>query len=74
MHPEAGAVVELLRALLALEAPLFGVERVGVDVEVGLEGEAPKTETALEPLRTQDRLLLIILAAFHPLRHLKVII
>ena len=71
MHPEAGAVVELLRALLALEAPLFGVERVGVDVEVGLEGEAPRAEAALVTLPNPNRLLvLLVLGALQPLRNL----
>ena len=73
MHPEAGAVVELLGALLALEAPLFGVEGVGVDVEVGLEGEAPRAEAAVVPLRTPNRLLVRVLGSFHTLRHLKVV-
>ena len=54
MHPEAGSVVELLGAILAPEAPLFGVEGVGVDLEVRLEGEAPRAEAALVPLGAPD--------------------
>ena len=71
MDPEAGAVVELLWALLAGEAPLSGVEGVAVRLQVGLEGEAPKAEAALVSLRATDRLgILRVLAAFRTLWHL----
>ena len=71
VHPEAGAVVELLGALLASEAPLPGVEGVAVRLQVRLEGEAPEAETALVTLHATDRLgVLRVLAAFRTLWHL----
>ena len=68
MDPEAGAVVELLWALLAGEAPLSGVEGVAMRLQVRLEGEAPHAEAALVSLRATDRLgVLRVLAAFRTL-------